>query len=319
MDKKDSKLLAALLMNSRASMTQLAKKAGVSREVALYRITNLNKNIIRGYYATLNLNALGFKRYGCLMQFSRVSVEKEEALIEDIAKHPFVTFVGPQIGKWNVAFDIHARDEIHLQSILKELKLLAGTHLDTFVITNPGTNYNYFPLKYLGLKKEGIIKKITIKKTTTIDETDKKILHQLAQHARTEYTQLTKTTKLSANAVKYRIKNLEQSGIIQGYTISVDYNALGFQFYNLQLKINVLDDKTLLSYITNHPNILYYYKYIGQENWDMDLGIIVKSIEELRKTIIDIKKDFGDILTIHNIVMNPALVKDDITPEGVFN
>jgi len=317
MDKKDSKLLASLLMNSRASMTSLAKKAGISREVALYRINNLNKKIIRGYYATIDLNALGFKRYGCLMQFSRVSVEKEELLIKDIAKHPFVSFVGPQIGKWNVAFDIHAHDELHLQSILAELKSFAGIHLDTFVITNPGTNYNYFPLKYLGQQQELAKKKIT--KVMSIDAVDKKILQQLTQHARTEYTQLTKTTKLSANAVKYRIKNLEQSGIIQGYTISVDYNALGYQFYNLQLKINALEDKTLLSYITNHPNILYYYKYIGQENWDMDLGIIVKSVEELRKTIIDIKKDFGDILTIHNIVMNPSLVKDDVAPDGVFN
>ncbi len=316
MDKKDTKLLAALLLNSRASMTSLAKKAGVSREVALYRINNLNKSIIRGYYTTIDLNALGYKRYGCLMQFSKINVEKEELLIEEIAKHPFVTFVGPQIGKWNVAFDIHAQNESHLEEILCDIKLLAGLHLDTFLITNPGTKYAYFPLKYLREKEHQTKRKI-ITTPQNLDNKDMQILHLLARNSRVEYTALAKHTKLSANAIKYRIKNFEKSGIIQGYTVSIDFTKLGFQFYNLQLKI-IAEDKKFLAYITAHPNILYYYKYIGQENWDLDIGLIAKTPQELRNVIIDIKKDFGDIITIHNIVINPSLVKDDVAPDGIF-
>jgi hypothetical protein len=70
--------------------------------------------------------------------------------------------------------------------------------------------------------------------------------------------------------------------------------------------------------MTNHPAIIYYYKYIGQENWDADMGVIVKNSEELREVIINIKKDFGEMIKIHDMFMNPRMIKDDVAPNGIF-
>ncbi len=316
MDRRDIKLLAGLLLNSRASIKSLAKKAGVSREVALYRIKNLNKQIIRDYYTIIDLNALGYRRYGCFMQFKGITSHKEEGLISDIANHPFVNYLGPILGKWNVVFDIHAKDEIHLKSILDEMITKAGAHIDSYLINSPGTDYSYFPMKYAGEKQ--IYKKKSCNKVV-IDDTDKKILHLLSKNSRADYVELSKTTKLSPNAIKYRIKNMEKINLIQEYTVSIDYTKLGLQFFNVQLKLTNLNDKKLIAYIINHPNIIYYYKYIGQENWDMDIGIISKDSEEFRKIIIDIKKEFGEILKIHEIYMISHMIKDNIAPEGVFN
>ncbi len=316
MDKKDIILLRELLHNSRIAITSIAKKAGISREVALYRINNLNKEVIRGYYTTIDLNSLGFKRYGCLMQFTKIDILQEEELIRKISMHPFVTFVGPQISKWNVAFDIQANNEEHLEKVLKELKSYAGIHLDSFLITRPGTNYNYFPFKYLGEKEP--IQKQKKKSTITVDEIDKKILSILAKNSRAEYLEIAKITKLSANAIKYRIKNMENSGIIQGYTISVDYAKLGYQFFNIQLKLITPEDRKLMTYASAYPNIIYYYTYVGQENWDVDFGVIAKDMDELRKVIIDIKKDLGSYIKIYNIMINTSIVKDDIAPDGIF-
>ena len=44
MDKKDKKLLAELMINSRTPINQLAKKVGISREVATYRLNKLIKD-----------------------------------------------------------------------------------------------------------------------------------------------------------------------------------------------------------------------------------------------------------------------------------
>lgn len=315
MDKKDLKLISALLTNSRLPINSLAKKSGVSREVAIYRINNLNKEIIKGYYTTINYDALGYKRYGCIMQFSRITIEKEEALIEEIAKNNFVNMLGPIIGKWNVAFDILAKDEIHLREILNEIISLSGTYLDSFVITNPGGNYDYFPLKYIGqVDKNNTKNKIT---EVSYDEIDKKILNILSDNSRTDYAALSKLTKLSPNAVKYRIKNMEKTGLIQGYTISLDYTKLGYQMFNIQIKI-ISQEKKLISYLTQHPSVIYYYTYLGQQNWDIDIGMIVKNIEDLRKLIIDIKKEFGEFIKIYDIFMNPKMIKDNVAPVGIF-
>ncbi len=316
MDNKDKKILGTLITDARQSITRIAKKAGVSREVALYRMNNLNKGIIRGYYTTINLSALGFRRYGCLMQFSGITIEEEERLIRDIAAFPFISFVGPQIGKWNVAFDIHAQSDTHLKEILDGIKTRIGMHLTNFLITNPGANYQYFPHKYLGEKEPK--KPVQKEESYRPDKIDKKILSLLAKDSRIGYVALAQHTKLSANAIKYRIRNLEKTGIISGYTISLDFTQLGFQFYNIQLELDTTPNKKFLAYLAAHPRIMYYYHYLGQENWDMDIGVIVKDVRELRNVLVGIRKDFGDTVKIYNIMMNPDIIKDDIAPEGVF-
>ena len=64
---------------------------------------------------------------------------------------------------------------------------------------------------------------------------------------------------------------------------------------------------------------MFYYTHLGQENWDMDIGVIVKSSEELRNFIIEIKNSFGELIKIHDMYLILEETKADITPVGVFN
>ena len=51
---------------------------------------------------------------------------------------------------------------------------------------------------------------------------------------------------------------------------------LGYEWYNLQLKLNE-DNTQLKEFLRQHKKIIYFYKYIGHENWDLDVGIVVKN------------------------------------------
>ncbi len=60
-DEVDSKIINALIDNSRLSYRQVAKKVGVSVATVMNRIRNLDKNgIITGYSATVDYEKLGF-------------------------------------------------------------------------------------------------------------------------------------------------------------------------------------------------------------------------------------------------------------------
>lgn len=60
-----------------------------------------------------------------------------------------------------------------------------------------------------------------------MDSKDFQLLCALHQNARQSYSSLGRRVSLSAPAVRTRLKNLEQRGILQGYFLSVDPSLLG--------------------------------------------------------------------------------------------
>jgi Lrp/AsnC family leucine-responsive transcriptional regulator len=60
-----------------------------------------------------------------------------------------------------------------------------------------------------------------------VEDLDRTIVRLLAADGRMSYTDLGKATGLSTSAVHQRVRRLEQRGVIKGYTIVVDHDALG--------------------------------------------------------------------------------------------
>ena len=174
MDKKDEKILIELTLNSRTPLNQLAKKVGISREVATYRLNKLTKEkIILDFYTVLDAEALGFSRYGCFFQLKGISHEKEKEFMDYLVKHNFVAYMGPVIGQWNIIFDIFAKDNEHLQKILQEIVNKIEKYIEKYSIIIMGTALESFPIKIFGSKKE-----IEYKKSKEI-KLDKKELKKL--------------------------------------------------------------------------------------------------------------------------------------------
>ncbi len=82
------------------------------------------------------------------------------------------------------------------------------------------------------------------------------------------------------STVYERIRKLEKSGIILGYTVRVDYKRLGYQITALIL-VNV-DGRHILEveeWLAKHPNVLAVYDITGEH----DIAVIAsfKTIDEL--------------------------------------
>jgi len=60
-----------------------------------------------------------------------------------------------------------------------------------------------------------------------VDELDKKILGVLGQNCRTSYQELSRRYGISANAIRRRVLNLEESGEIAGYSLLLTPETLG--------------------------------------------------------------------------------------------
>lgn len=60
-----------------------------------------------------------------------------------------------------------------------------------------------------------------------MDDIDKKILEMLRSNARKSFATIGKTVELSAPAVGKRVKQLEEKGIILGYSLKLNHEKLG--------------------------------------------------------------------------------------------
>lgn len=101
-----------------------------------------------------------------------------------------------------------------------------------------------------------------------IDDVDKQILDVLIENTRTPFTDIAKRLNISAGTVHVRVKKMEENGVIQGSSLTVDYEKLGYTFIAY---IGIFLEKTsqtqfVLSRITEIPYVTVAHITTGKFN-----------------------------------------------------
>ncbi|MFH1307668.1 MAG: Lrp/AsnC family transcriptional regulator [archaeon] len=119
-----------------------------------------------------------------------------------------------------------------------------------------------------------------------IDLKDKKILCQLAGNARLHATQIGKNVGLSRDVVSYRIKNLTDNGIIQGYRTVIDIKKMGYVPYHLFISLTKTTkdiEQKLIYRLSKFPFMRAVLKFAGK--YDLELAFIARNMEDLDENL----------------------------------
>lgn len=130
-----------------------------------------------------------------------------------------------------------------------------------------------------------------------LDLRDRKILSLLSANSRTPLTQLSKKVGLSRDAVKYRIRNYEKVGLIQGYRALVDISKFGYDNYHLFIKLNNPSEETekqIICKIAKLSFIRAIIKFGG--SYDFEIAIIAKDIADLDGKITKLINYCGNLI-----------------------
>jgi len=124
-DDKDRKIIKQLQINARQSISQIAKKTGLPRDVVKYRIKKLEQTkLIYRYIAEINPKLLGYS-LNAYVGFSLLNLEPEEenAFIGFLKANKNISYVAKTSGKWDILIGVYAKDYIELDNILRSIRL----------------------------------------------------------------------------------------------------------------------------------------------------------------------------------------------------
>lgn len=130
-----------------------------------------------------------------------------------------------------------------------------------------------------------------------LDLRDRKILTLLSEDARMPLTKVAKQVRLSRDAVAYRIRRMQQSGVLLRSYAEIDYERLGFYSFHIFLLVDELaQDKeaVLVEYLRKHPNVCSVIEY--SDRWDFEVVLIARSLREFDRIVLEISGQFPEVI-----------------------
>jgi DNA-binding Lrp family transcriptional regulator len=299
LDLKDKQILYELDKNARLSYSALAKKVLLKQNSVMYRIEQLKeRGIIKGFRTIIDVGKLGYITSNLFFDLQNITPEKENQIIEFLKSNNNVNWVASVEGDYNIGVSIITKNVGEIKLIWEDLMRRYMNYIAKrrFTIL---FNMSYFSRAYLIDAKinHHEIEIVTEPKLEAVDLIDMKIIAILNNDCRTKIVDISRKIEITPKTVISRIKNLEEKKIIRGYKVSIDIEQLGYETYKICFMLNNLTrDKivSFLRYAKDHPNITFYIRDIGGE--DFEIQVEVKNSSELRVILDDIESKYSDII-----------------------
>lgn len=145
-------------------------------------------------------------------------------------------------------------------------------------------------------------------KQVKLDLKDLRIIELLTVNCRYSIKDISKAVQLSKDAVRYRINSLIEQGTIYKFLTLINFSALGYDQYYVNLELQNLTpqrEKNIIEKLKNNPNTFFIIKTSGR--WDLFIGLACKGVQHFDKVLRQIYTICGNNLSDSDSV---AWIKD---------
>ncbi len=157
-----------------------------------------------------------------------------------------------------------------------------------------------------------------MKNEFNLDEVDKQILNYLVKNTRMPFTEIAKKMNVSAGTIHVRMKKMEENNLINGTSLSVNYEKLGYKFigYVGILLVKSNKTKTVMQKLYDIPNVIVanvisgkyniLCKVIAKDTYNAkDVIFEIDEIEEVLRTesFISLEETFNDRNRLLDIIL----------------
>lgn len=304
LDKKNKGLLNLLYLNSRQSFVQMGKKLHLSSLSVERRLASLRKEgIVELLHANVNRAKLGFGEYRLFFKFDVMDSRTEAEVLRLFESYPGTGWGVVAEGEYEVLWRIYARDEFEVEkAVFLMMEKFGKKIVEKTVVT---TIYDaYFTWdKAFGTERIAAFPKRQHFAEEAIDTEDMAILSELFSNSRAKIAFIAAKAGLTPDTVGYKMKRLEEKGILTGYTAWFDSRKLGFNYYKILFWFqgsSIEEEQKFVRYCMAKSEVIYLVKIMG--GWDMEIDVIVRNNEELHDLTREIKTKFGHIIGRHAFI-----------------
>lgn len=149
-----------------------------------------------------------------------------------------------------------------------------------------------------------------------MDTIDKKILSALQKDGRMSITDLANHVGLSLSPCHRRVKQLEESGAIKGYSAQLDPRKIGLQFSAIvfiNLKEGNNDSiKRLENALIDIPEIVQAQRLFGDP--DYMLHVVAENLEDFQKLYDEKLSNIPSILRLTSTIVMKNVIAERIFP-----
>jgi len=302
----DKQILGELENDSGQSLSQLATRLGLSRQLVRYRFQLLQrKNIIAGFYTIINFTLFGYTLYRTMIRLGRITPEKQAEIVAFLKGHPNVEWLVECGGRWDLIVNFMARNVIQYNQFMRELqesfpqRILHYDALTTVEIHDFGREY------LLNKKREArdIFYFGREYRFVRLDALDIKILDLISENARLSFAEMGKRLGANSASLIKRTRKMINSGVIRGFKPFINLANTPYSAHKALIKFQNITEKRkdeIADELQSDPNILAVLKLIGP--WDFEVEFEVDSKSRELGLIRAIRDKYHDVINSLEVI-----------------
>ena len=149
LDVLDSKIMAALVVDARKSMVEVANEVGANAQAVRRKLQRLKQaGVIKGARIVLNKRRIGLLSYKALLKLENITPEREKAFLAYIRQQPNMIDFVHCLGNWNFEIDVEIPSYEEFHYLMLDLQdRFSGIikNCESLLIFDE-QKYNYFPM-----------------------------------------------------------------------------------------------------------------------------------------------------------------------------
>jgi len=316
-DEKDRKILFELDTNSRQSIQQISRNVDFHKNAVRYRIKRLEKlGVIKNYYTVIDSHKLGYMVIKLYTKYQNITSKIQKEIIKyfTLNKKTWVVYSIAGAFDLDVIFWVKSLDEF--SSFWEKTLERYGTYFKAPKLFFQMQEMSFKPLYLINTNKRQDKEPFELSGGTSnisLDTLDYQLLHLIASNARIPLIDMVKRLNVSSNIVRYRLKKLRKSQVIQGFRTNIDITKLGYMSLKADLFLNTYEDRfQIINHLKSNPYVVCIMNSLGYSHLEIEFNIkdinhfydIMKDLMDTFPTVINSYQYFS-IIENHKLCWMP--------------
>jgi DNA-binding Lrp family transcriptional regulator len=317
LDSKDHKILYHLFLNSRQSLSSIAKKVCLQKSVVEYRIKRLQaKGIIKNFNAMVDVFKLGFSVYRLYIVLQYTSPDKEKEIINHFVNHNNTWSIASTKGRYDLIVTILVESPNNFYSFYEETLRGYRYYFKEIFFSQLYESFGYKHSMLLSESAPSHERAYVYRdngQTVDIDLVDYKILNLLSKNTRINSVDIASQINVSTVTIHSRMNKLIKSGVIQRYSITMDINKLGLREFIVNLSLrNYAQKNQIIAYLSDNPFLWEIHKAVG--GYDLEITLYATNFEHFYRVMEDLRKKFPDDIANYDYLYVTEVFKSNLLP-----